>query len=147
MIRTKLVAVAVAALLVTVGTVAAAPGAAPVTVGADDQYDDNAAQAEGAQADGADGAARDGGSANDTDDAGGPPANVPANGDDASAAERGPPADLPAQVPDHVAAIHDLIGSFLRGDLSGSLGDAVSGVTPGGDAGDQGERNADTVSA
>ena len=40
MIRTKLVAVVFAALLVTVGTVAAAPGNAPVNVGADDQYDD-----------------------------------------------------------------------------------------------------------
>ncbi len=42
----------------------------------------------------------------------------------------GPPTDLPDAVPDFVAEIHDLIRQFLGGDLDGSLGDAVSNVTP-----------------
>ena len=118
MTRTKLVAVAFAALVVTVGTVAAAPGNAPVDVGADDQHGDQAAAGEDADAD------------NESAD-GGPPADVPpSDAEDTESADRGPPADLPAQVPDHVSEIHDLIGSFLGGDLDGSLGDAVSDATP-----------------
>jgi len=140
MLRTTLVAVAFAALLVTAGTVAAAPGNAPVDVGADDQYDDHAEDAEDGNADDA---------ANDSAD--GQPADAPvsdgadgaadsADSADESAADtdrRGPPADLPGPVPDHVAEIHDAIGSFLTGDLGGSLGDAVSGSTPA-DAGQRG---------
>jgi hypothetical protein len=87
MTRTKLLAVALAVLLVAAGTAAAAPGNAP---------------------------------ADRTDSA-----------DDGDA---GPPADLPAPVPDGVAAIHDLILSFIGGDLDGSLGNAVSDATPAGDA-------------
>jgi hypothetical protein len=139
MIRTKLVAVAFAALLVTVGTVAAAPGNAPVDVGADDQYDDHAEQAEA------------NGDAHNASDGDGQPADVPAEDADGNATDgadtgaenrdgaadgaanadgQGPPADLPAQVPDHVTQIHDLIRSFVGGDGDGSLGDAVSDATP-----------------
>jgi hypothetical protein len=125
MTRTKLVAVAFAALLVTVGTAAAAPGNAPVDVGADDQYDDHADAADE--------------NAADDDDA----ANESADGRPADAAEdadrRGPPADLPAQVPDHVGEIHDLIRSFLGGD-DGSLGESVSDATP-----DDGDENAESA--
>lgn len=139
MTRTKLVAVAFAALLVTVGTVAAAPGNAPVDVGADDQYDDHADAAD-ENADGtdasnesADGQPADAPRSDDTDgnavDAEGNAADGGDNRADA-ADRRGPPADLPAQVPDHVAEIHDLIRSFLRGDHDGSPGDAVSDATP-----------------
>ncbi|WP_049934790.1 hypothetical protein [Haloplanus natans] len=133
MTRTKLVAVAFAALLVTVGTVAAAPGNAPVDVGADDQYDDHA----DAAADNADDASEDDdAAANESND--GQPADAAADNADGAAPDaaaesadrRGPPADLPAQVPDHVSAIHDLIRSFLGGDHDGSLGESVSDATP-----------------
>jgi hypothetical protein len=117
MTRTKLVAVAFAALLVTVGTVAAAPGDAPVDVGADDQYDDHADAADE--------------NAADDDDA------APDAAEDAD--RRGPPADLPAQVPDHVGEIHDLIRSFLDDD-GGPLGDSVSDATP-----DDGDENAEST--
>jgi len=152
MTRTKLVAVAFAALVVTVGTVAAAPGNAPVDVGADDQYDDQAAAGDDADADNesADGGppadvppsdAEDADADNESADDG-PPADVPpSDAEDAGPADRGPPADLPAQVPDHVSEIHDLIGSFLNGDLDGSPGDAVSDATPDDSADD--DTNAD----
>ncbi|MFB6255705.1 MAG: hypothetical protein ABEH58_03090, partial [Haloplanus sp.] len=104
MTRTTLVAVAFAALLATAGTVAAAPGNAPVDAGADNQYDDHAGAA-GGNVD--DAPADDDGTANASGD-------VPANGaaPDATAENadrRGPPADLPALVPDHVSTIHGLI--------------------------------------
>lgn len=148
MIRTKLVAVAVAALLVTVGTVAAAPGNAPVDVGADDQYDDHAEQAE------------ENADAHDASDGDGQPADVPADDADGNATDgaedrddaaadgaanadgQGPPADLPAQVPDHVTQIHDLIRSFVGGDGDGSLGGSVSDATP-----DDGSDDADASAA
>ena len=150
MTRTKLVAVAFAALLVTVGTVAAAPGNAPVDVGADDQYDDHA-DAAGENA--ADAPADDDEAANESNV--GQPADAPVDDDAADNADgaapdtaaenadrRGPPADLPAQVPDHVSAIHDLIRSFLGGDHDGSLGESVSDATP-----DDGGENADAAPA
>ncbi|WP_251329087.1 hypothetical protein [Haloplanus pelagicus] len=127
MTRTKLVAIAFAALVVTVGTVAATPGNAPVDVGTDDQYDDQA-EATGDDAEAPADAGNE--SAEPTDV---PPANA-GNGSAAEAVSdadrRGPPADLPAAVPDHVSAVHDLIRSFLGGDLDGSPGDAVSDATP-----------------
>ncbi|MEF8855853.1 MAG: hypothetical protein V5A16_00375 [Haloplanus sp.] len=135
MIRTKLVAVVFAALLVTVGTVAAAPGNAPVDVGADDQYDDHAAEEndDHANASDSDGQPADV-SADDADENASDAADSAANADASNAERRGPPTDLPAQVPDHVTRIHDLIRSFLDGDRDGSLGDSVSDTTPDGAA-------------
>ncbi|MDG5777502.1 hypothetical protein VB773_13465 [Haloarculaceae archaeon H-GB2-1] len=46
---------------------------------------------------------------------------------------QGPPVSMPEQVPDHVGEIHQQIRDFLAGDLDGSLGDAISGLTPGDD--------------
>jgi len=46
-----------------------------------------------------------------------------------SAAERGPPVDLPSQVPDFVGELHQAIGQFLDGDLAGSLGETLSGLS------------------
>ncbi|MFB6183574.1 MAG: hypothetical protein ABEI96_03380 [Haloarculaceae archaeon] len=43
----------------------------------------------------------------------------------------GPPVDMPAQVPDHVVAIHEEIDDFLSGDVGGPLGHLISGLTPG----------------
>ncbi|MFC7046753.1 hypothetical protein ACFQH6_16270 [Halobacteriaceae archaeon GCM10025711] len=53
-------------------------------------------------------------------------------------ARQGPPTEMPANVPDHVSEIHVLIQNYLDGDLSGSLGSAISdlvGETP--EAGNQ----------
>jgi hypothetical protein len=117
-----------------------------VDVGADDQYDDHAEQAEA------------NGDAHNASDGDGQSADVPAddadgnatdgadtgaeNRDDAAADGQGPPADLPAQVPDHVTQIHDLIRSFVGGDGDGSLGDSVSDATP-----DDGSDDADAGAA
>ncbi|MFB6218652.1 MAG: hypothetical protein ABEH77_05650 [Halobacteriaceae archaeon] len=46
-------------------------------------------------------------------------------------AAAGPPADLPAPVPDFVGGILDAVRSFLDGSVD-NLGEAVSGLTPGG---------------
>jgi hypothetical protein len=55
--------------------------------------------------------------------------------------DAGPPDDLPEPVPDFVSDVHGAIGDFLGGAVD-SLGDAVSGVTPGGDdTPDAAERN------
>jgi hypothetical protein len=119
--RTKLlVAAGLAALVLTAGTAAALPGNAPVDVGANDDAADNADE----RADAADADERADDDANDTDRAGGPDAAPVEQGD------RGPPVSLPEQVPDHVSQIHDTVRQFLSGDLSGSLGDAISDVTP-----------------
>jgi hypothetical protein len=142
MTRTKLVAVVFAALVVTVGPVAAAPGNAPIAVGADDQYDDHAEAADGNADDAVDESSADGQPADAPvgDDAEGNADDAADRADDAGAGStdaadrRGPPSDLPAQVPDHVAAVHDVIESFLSGDLDSSLGDAVSDATPNDDA-------------
>ncbi len=103
----KTIAGAVLAVLVVTGTAAALPGAAPAQ--ADDHANDDAAAAADANAD-------------DSNDA---------DADEANADERrGPPADLPGQVPDFVGEVHDLIGQKLAGDLTGSLGEQISAVTP-----------------
>jgi hypothetical protein len=83
--------------------------------------------------------------ANGTADAGsrgggGAAANASADGNsdaaagvDADASTRGPPVDLPAQVPDHVSQVHDLVRSFLSGDDDGgNLGDVVGDLLGGG---------------
>ena len=51
-------------------------------------------------------------------------------GDRRGPGERGPRTDLPAQVPDFVSQIHEIVGQHLDGALDGSLGDHVSGLTP-----------------
>jgi len=51
-------------------------------------------------------------------------------GSAADTSERGPPVDLPSQVPDFVGELHQAIGQFLDGDLAGSLGETLSGLTP-----------------
>ena len=57
--------------------------------------------------------------------------------------DAGPPEDLPEQVPDFVSGIHDAVRDFLGGTID-SLGEAVSDLTPGGDAGDNGTASNDT---
>lgn len=119
----KTIAGAVLALLVVTGTAAALPGAAPAQ--ADEHANDDAAAAAAENADDAD--------ADNASDAN-------ARADDAE--RRGPPADLPDQVPDFVGEVHDLIGQKLAGDLTGSLGEQISAVTPG----DDGDENATDAS-
>ncbi|NHN46826.1 hypothetical protein G9464_04350 [Halostella sp. JP-L12] len=99
----KLAALGFAALLLTTGVAAAAPGNAPV--------DAQASNDTAADAAGNDSAVQ------------GPPADA-GNADD-----RGPSVSLPDQVPDHVSEIHDAINGFLDGTVD-SLGDAVSDLTP-----------------
>lgn len=104
-----IVAVAAAVLLVTAGAAMAAPGNAPADPVADGSGDGP-------------------GDAGPADDAA---ENASAAGAAASGdGVRGPPLDLPEPVPDRVAQIHDLIRQFISGDLAGSLGEAISGVTP-----------------
>ncbi|WP_049901597.1 hypothetical protein [Natrinema sp. J7-1] len=113
--RTTLIAVTCAVLIAATGFAAAAPGNAPVSV--DSSADDRRGN-DHATADHADGNAehRENGAAADS-------------GADASTGQ-GPSGDLPEQVPDHVSAIHDRVSTFLSGGLDGSLGDAISSVTP-----------------
>ena len=123
--------VAVIALVLSTGAVAAMPGSSP------DHAADGENGSEGAN-DGADGNASDRASdandrasdANDrASDAQDRASNASAVGPEhRSANAQGPVVDLPEQVPDHVAEIHALIGQFLDGDGEKSLGEMVSGV-------------------
>ncbi|MFB6118146.1 hypothetical protein [Halosegnis sp.] len=54
-------------------------------------------------------------------------------GDTGPSADAGPPSDLPGPVPDFVGDILETINDFLSGSVD-SLGKAVSGLTPGGEA-------------
>jgi hypothetical protein len=112
-----LVAIALAALLVTAGAVAAVPSHASANEQAPDRGD----------------AGEPGVATADDDRRPGGPASQPERRDrsDDDASARGPPETLPEQVPDHVAEVHDRIRRFLSGDLGGPLGESVSDVTPG----------------
>ncbi len=118
--RLTLIAAVMAVLVVTTGFVAATPGNASPTVDADDNSTPVSAEDHAGNAD---------------DRA----QNAHANGSPADVQTQGPNAELPSQVPDHVSAIHDTIMSFLDGSLEGSLGDAVSDVTPGEGADENGD--------
>ncbi|MFC7172655.1 hypothetical protein ACFQL0_18425 [Haloplanus litoreus] len=54
-------------------------------------------------------------------------ADASANARAGASAQQGPPASLSERVPGHVAAIQDLLGSFLSGNL-GAFGPATSGA-------------------
>lgn len=111
------IALIVAALTLSAGAAAAMPGNAST----------DAASAGNGAADAEESAAQD--AETSESDANKAEANETDGENAANASEaRGPPADMPAQVPDHVSQIHDLIGQFLAGDLTGSLGEAVSDV-------------------
>lgn len=130
---TRLAAVALATLLVTVGLTAATP-AAPAehrttnppdaAAAASDRDARDAGPSVSNDSVGPAGAASPVDASNRADTAGDPERGDAAERDGA----RGPPSDLPAPVPDHVGAIHDTIRSFLSGALDGSLGEAVSGI-------------------
>ena len=88
----------------------------------DDESEDADDESEDADDESEDEGSEDESDADDGD--GSAPAEAAAGGPPADA-QRGPIASLPAQVPDHVSAIHELVGSFLSGD-SGTPGPAVS---------------------
>lgn len=132
MTTSKLIAIALAALLVFAGGAAAMPGQAPDDPGAD-PTDEHQPDDPGMDA------------TNETD--------TDANESDAernetaAADERdehatdAPPTELPAEAPGHVTDIHQLILDKLDGALSGhELGDALSGLL-GGDPANQADQN------
>lgn len=118
--------IAIATILVTAGAAVAAPGNAP-------DLPDNAHNINDAERD-------DDSSENPTaEEETNENATVRENSDRDNGAEesvtdrgadnaQGPPTDLPAQVPEHVSQIHDLIRQFLNDDLGESLGNAISDV-------------------
>ncbi|WP_408956816.1 hypothetical protein [Natrinema sp. 74] len=146
--RTTLIAAACALLVVTTGFAAAAPGNAPATVDANSSdAEQHATNHDARQANDSEprNESRPAAGAAENQGERGPAVDLPAQVPDA-VSDRIPenpvdrvPADLPTQVPDHVSEIHDRISSFLEGDLTDSLGDAVSEVVPGG----QGDESAD----
>lgn len=115
MIRT-IIAIGLAALLVTAGAVAAAPGQAPTDSAADEH-----AQSSGH------------GQAGGPDDAGNQSADAGSQSANASnrSADAGPPTDMPAPVPNHVTQIHETINRWLSGSLTGTLGEAISSIVGG----------------
>jgi hypothetical protein len=90
----------------------------------DEDANEDADPSESVGDDGDRGNATDSDGDNGADDRSGPAVASARSGD----AARGPPADLPASVPDHARAIHDLIRSMLGGDRNGAPGPAVSDV-------------------
>lgn len=137
--RTTFAVIAVIALVLTAGAAAAMPGSAPDDAAADDAQDQNSDSADSASANGDDTRDEKAEEASDNrsedawdddraaaaDDA---RANATSGVEKRSANAQGPAVDLPAQVPDHVQRIHDLIGQFLDGEGDGSLGEQISGV-------------------
>lgn len=119
---TKIVAIGLAALVVSAGAVAAMPGNAPADAGNDEASADTHAQNETDSANRSDGNA----TANESEHG---PAAPAADGN--ASDRRGPPTDMPAPVPDHVTKIHSLIQEFLDGALEGPLGPHVSDVANG----------------
>ncbi|WP_254521510.1 hypothetical protein [Natrinema caseinilyticum] len=126
--RTTLIAAVCAVLVLATGFAAAAPGNVPVSVdtGADDADDQRATGEEQRRANEHSNQSESGTAADGVAD---------------ERTSRGPSVDLPEHVPDHVSAIHDRISAFLSGDLEGSLGDAISEITP--DDGDEAGDDAD----
>lgn len=153
--RTALAAIGLAVLLVTAGLATAAPGTTTTPADGPNEHANDAAQAGDDNADHADENATDG--HEKADDPETAEANESEQSDctcsddanesavdenatqareenaEANEARQGPPTEMPANVPDHVSEIHVLIQDYLGGDLSGSLGSAISdlvGETP-----------------
>lgn len=140
---TKIVAAALAALLVSAGAVAAAPGAQPDgQLAVDDHNESAAAGASDAASENApdDASADDDADENETEETetnadAGPPADVPA----ANAEDRG----LPAQASDTAKTVQDTIASWFASDEdqreADSLGEKLSSVLGGDDEADANE--------
>ncbi|MFB6120268.1 MAG: hypothetical protein ABEJ68_04035 [Halobacteriaceae archaeon] len=107
----QLLAVGVAALLVTTGGALALGGNAPVSTPADDHANETAADHAGT--------ADENGSAAD------------GHADAAENGSAGPPVELPAQVPDFVSDIHSAINNHIENAVD-NLGQTISDLTPGG---------------
>jgi len=127
--RTTLIAAVLAALIMATGFAAAAPGNAPVDVDTGADRIDDHAENEQQHANDRDDRSENAATEHTENDAAAGERN--GNGATDERNGQGPNVDLPAQVPDHVSTIHDRISSFLSGGLEGSLGDAISELTPG----------------
>jgi hypothetical protein len=135
---TKIASVLVAVLLVASAGAAAMPGNAPADsrAGRADDHGDNADDAANASDERT---PERNGSAAAADEH-----RLDHAGAAAADDKRGPPTDMPAQVPDFVTEIHELINQNLDGSLQG-LGEALSAATPGedADAGDEQDEDSD----
>lgn len=132
----KLIAIALAALLVFAGGAAALPGQAS-DAAEDNQPDDPGADAS-EQAD--ENATDDDAAENVTETAENETEEEDAREGNAAA---GPPTDMPERAPDHVTQIHDLVRSKLDGALTGQeLGTAISDLMGSEDGADEQSENA-----
>jgi hypothetical protein len=111
---TQIAGVTLAVLLVATGAAAALPGNAPVDAPVEQADTSTDAQEE----------ADDDADTNETEEA-------------ADEDRQGPPSEMPSQAPSFVSDIHDLIRGKLDGSIS-NLGEQISSLTPGGDAGQPG---------
>lgn len=146
MAPTKTLGALLALLVVATGAAAAMPGNAPVDAPdrADNQTTD--AEAEAAQTETNETADDESGEADEERQTGGPPEEMAGERGPPEemagergpptemAGERGPPEELPGAAPDFVSEIHATIQDHLSGAVE-DLGSAISGITPGGEAG------------
>lgn len=129
---TKTAGVLVAVLLVATAGAAALPGNASTDSQAgqaDDKYDDDA-------------------NASNAPTNAGPEMNDSEGDENASNAEdrRGPSTDMPAQAPDRVSQIHELIHQYLDGEVD-NLGAQISGLIGGEGDGEDAEDDEDADEA
>ena len=134
MAPTKTLGALLALLVVATGAAAAMPGNAPVDTPdrADNQTAD--AEAEAAQTGTNETADDESGEADEERQPDGLPEEV--------ASERGPPTEMPGAAPDFVSEIHATIQDHLSGAVD-DLGSAISGITPGGEAGGEADEGTD----
>jgi len=105
-----------AALLVTTGAAAAAPGNAPADAGPNDSADD---RANGPPED--PGESGDAGDEDDSDESAEEDPDEDDSEESAENAERGPPQDLPSQASDRALSVLDTVRTFLGGGLGPAL--------------------------
>jgi hypothetical protein len=141
---TKIASVLLAVLLVATAGAAALPGNAPDKAQAgqaDGNYENgsDAAEAANASEDDAQETSEADNESEMDNESEAKPDHAGAASERAGAAangERGPPTDMPAQVPDFVTQIHELVNQKLDGSLD-NLGEAIQGVTPDEEADDE----------
>jgi hypothetical protein len=119
---TQIAGVILAVLVVATGAAAALPGNAPVDAPveqADDDVDANETE-------------------EDADEVRDEAADEDESSEEAADEDRqGPPSEMSSQAPSFVSEVHDLIRGKLDGSIS-NLGEQISSLTPGGDAGQPG---------
>lgn len=119
--RLTMIAAGLAVLVLATGAALAQPGNAPVEVPTD-HHDDATTQA-------TDPTTADDMNETATNDSDADPQSdiAPVDGNGPDAGEQGPPVEMPTPVPDRVAEIHEMIRSFIDGQLDGSLGESLQG--------------------